>query len=90
MTICFVISGMEWTGLSMEGILRNLTFEYFSKNCRENSKFHYNLEMITAALHEELLIQGLLKMNNISDKIVRELQTLIIFIFIPCKKLRCK
>ena len=41
------------TRLPLDEFSWNLILEYFSKICRENSKFHWNLTRITGTLHED-------------------------------------
>jgi hypothetical protein len=49
------VSPQEITPPNWTDFHENLTFQYFSKICRENSKFIKNLARITGTLHEDMV-----------------------------------
>ena len=69
--------------LLMHGATMKLIFEYFSKICPENPSFVKNLTRITDTLHENqntfltIFRWILLRIKNISDKVVQKINTLI-------------
>jgi hypothetical protein len=67
------------TPLPLDGFSWNFVFEYYSKICQENPRFHQNPTRITGNLREKLctfmiISPWVLRIRNVSDKSCRENQ----------------
>ena len=76
--MCLFLCSHGTTRLQRKGFSWNFALEDFSKICRQNFNFHYNVTRITDGLHEGLctvMIESrsvLLRMRNVSNRSCRE------------------
>ena len=67
LSVCLSVRPHGTTQLPLDGFLWNLTFEYFSKICRENSNLIKTLTRITSTLHADRYTGLFLSPSGISD-----------------------
>ena len=83
-SVCPSVRPYGTTRLPLNGFSWNLTWEFF-ENLSRKFTLHYNLKRITGTLHEDLYTfmiisrSILLRMRNVLDKLVEEIETHILY-----------